>query len=245
VNPFRGCFAFMKRHERVFLGSGFLIVFVTFVVRDILLDRARAIAETLSVAETAYLLEDAAVQLHHEIDEVDGHVMAGNSDLLNEPPSDMQYRHISPDVMSFLNRDSIQNLRMDSEANTEFACLYRLLEALPSNNTHRTDFSKLYLRWDKDRMDLLRTPPPPIGAKVDPVIAKSQAEEDAKLRQDMWVINGQLQLLSASILDDAQRTLEGKEHEATAFAWLSYALYFVGFVLAFGGKMAGLETVGV
>jgi fatty acid desaturase len=60
----------------------------------------------------------------------------------------------------------------------------------------------------------------------------------------MWSINGQLQFLCASSLDDAHRTLEEKEDEANVFAWWSYVLYFISGVLALGGKMAGIETVG-
>jgi hypothetical protein len=243
VNPLRQCFAFMKRHERSFLISGFLVLFVTFVVRDILMDRARTMSDTLSAAETAYLLEDATVQLHHEIDVVDGHVMSGNSDILANLPSHQNGLHFSPDPESFLDRSSVQDLRMYSETNTEFASLHRLLELLPLHNTHRTDFSKLYARWDKDRVGLLR-PVPLIGAKVDPVVAKSEAEEDRKHLQDMWWINGQLQFLCASSLDDVHRTLEEREHGANIFAWWSYVLYFISGVLALGGKMAGIETVG-
>jgi len=244
VNPLNHCFVFMKRHERSFLISGFLVLFVTFVVRDILLDRARTMADTLSVEETAYLLEDSTVQLHREIDEVDGHVMSSNSDILANLPSHRERLHFSPDPESILDRGSIQDLRMGRETNTEFNSLYKLLEILPSNDTHRTDFSKLYARWDKDQLELL-TPLSPIGTKVNPVVAKAEAEENRKHHLDMWAINGQLAILGALILDDAHRMLEDKERKANVFAWWSYALYFVGGVLALGGKMAGIDTVGV
>jgi hypothetical protein len=243
VKPLRHCFEFMKRHERSFLISGFLVLFVTFVVRDVLLDRTRRMADTLSAAETEYLLEDATVQLHHEIDAVDGHVMSGSSDILANLPSRRRQLHFSPDPESILNRDSVQYLRMDSETNSEFASLYRLLEVLPANDNHRADFATLYARWDKDQVELLR-PQRPIGEKVDPAVAKAEAEKDRKHRQDMWAINGQLRFVGASILDDAHRTLEDKEHEANVFAWWSYALYFIGGILALGGKMAGIEVVG-
>lgn len=243
MNPLRHSFAFMKRHERSFLISGFLVLFITFVVRDILLDRARTLADALSAAESAYLLEDANVQLHHEIDVVDGHVVLGDSDILASLPSYRKQIHFDRDVESMLDRTSLQYLRMDSETNTEFASLYRLLEALPSDNAHRSDFSKLYARWDKDQVSLLR-PIPLIGAKVDPAIAKADADEDRRHRQDMWAINEQLQLLGASILDDTHRSLDAKEHQASIFALWSYLLYFIGWILAFGGKIAGVETTG-
>jgi hypothetical protein len=224
--------------------SGFLVLFVTFVVRDVLFDRARTMADTLSAEETAYRLEDSTMQLHREINEVDGHVMTGNSDILTNFPSHRKRLHYSMDVASFLDQSPLQDLRMQSETNTEFSSLYRLLEILPSNETHRTDFSKLYARWDKDQLGLL-TPVPLIGAKIDPVVAKAEAQEDRKRRLDMWTINGQLGTLGASIFDDAHRMFEDKEHEANVFAWWSYALYFIGGVLALVGKLAGIETVEV
>lgn len=243
VHPLTHCLAFMKRRERSFLISGFLVLFVTFVVRDILFDRARTIADTLSAEETAYRLEDSTMQLHREIDEVDGHVMTGNSDILTNFPSHRKRLHYTMDVASFLDQSSLQDLRMESETGTEFDSLCRLLAILPANEPHRTDFSKLYARWEKDQLELL-TPVPLIGAKIDPDAAKAEAQEDRKHRLDMWAINGQLQLLGASIFDDAHQMLEDKEHEANVFAWWSYALYFIGGVLALGGKMAGIETVG-
>lgn len=243
MNRLRPCFEFMNRHERSFLISGFLVLFVTFVIRDILLDRTRTMANTLSAAETTYLLEDSTMQLGHEIDEVDGHVMSSDSDILANSPSHRSRLRLSPDPESILDRGSIQFLRMDSETTTEFASLYRLLEVLPANDKHRADFSLLYVRWDNDQVKLL-SPVRPIGEKVDPAVAKAEAEEDRKHRQDMWAINGQLRFVGASILDDAHRTLEEKEHEANVFAWWSYVLYFIGGILALGGKMAGIETVG-
>jgi hypothetical protein len=241
VNRLHPCLAFMKRHERSFLISGFLVLFVTFVVRDILLDRSRAMADKLTAIESTYLLRDAAVQLHHEIDEVDGHVMSGQSDILAILQPHGGQIHFSPDPESILDRGSVQYLRMRSETNSEFADLYRLLDVLPDNDKHRSDFVMLYGRWDKDQVEELR-PVRPIGEKVDPAVAKAEADEDRKHRQDMWAINEQLQLVSASILDDAQRRLEEKEHEESVFAWWSYALYFFGGILALGGKMAGIET---
>lgn len=244
MNPLRHCFAFMRRHERYFVISGFLVMFATFVVRDILMDRARTMADTLSAVETAYFLEDAEVQLHHEVDEVDGHVMSSGSDILANLPSHRVRPHFSQDPESIMDRSTVQDLRMESETDQEFFSTGRLLEILPHNDKDRMDFSKLYARWDKDRLALL-TPIPLFGAKVDPVIAKAEAQENRKHHLDMWAINGELSFLSASILGHAQLTLEEKEHEANAFAWWSYALYFVGGVLALGGKMARIETVGV
>lgn len=244
VNPLRHCFAFMSSHERSFLISGFLVMFATFVVRDILMDRARTMADMLSAAETAYFLEDAEVQLHHEVDEVDGHVMSSGSDILANLPSHRERLHFSQDPESIMDRSSVQDLRMETETDQEFLNTDRLLEILPQNDKDRMDFSNLYARWEKDMLALL-TPLPLIGAKVDPVIAKAEAQENRNHHLDMWVINGKLRFLSASILDDAQLTLEEKEHEAKVFAWWSYALYFVGGALALGGKMARIETVGV
>ena len=243
MNPIHPCFEFMKRHEKSFLICGFLILFITFVVRDILLDRTQKIADELSSAESTYLLEDATVQLHHEIDLVDGHVMSGNSDILADLPPHRELLHWSPTPESILDRGSVQYLRMDSETNSEFASLNRLLEVLPANDKHRADFAMLYARWDQDEMKLLR-PVRQIGEKVDPAVASAEAEEDRKHLQDMWEVSGQLGLVGASIFDDAHRTLEEEEHEATVFRWWSYALYFIGGVLALGGKMAGIETVG-
>ncbi len=243
MKPLRHTFEFMNRHKRLFLIFSFLVLFITFVIQDVLLEHTRRMATTLSIAETEYLLEYATMQLHHEIDEVDGHVMSGNSDILANLPSNRRQLHFSPDPESILNRGSVQDLRMDTETNSEFASLYRLLEVLPANESHRTDFSTLYARWDKDQIELLR-PERPIGENVDPVVAKAEAEGDRKYRQDMWAINWKLRFVGASILDDAHRTLEDKEHEAEVFAWWSYALYFIGGILALGGKMAGIEVVG-
>ena len=242
MSPLRQCFAFMKRHDRSFLISSFLVFFITFVVRDILMDRVRMMADKLSAAETAFLLENSTAQLDHEIDVVDGHVMSGNSDILANFPSHHNRLHLSPDPESILDRNSVQDLRMVRETSTEFAILYRILDLLPLNNSNRADFSKLYARWDKDQVGSLK-PIPLIGVKVDPVVAKTEAEKDRKRLQDMWSINGEIQMLGASSLDDAQRNIEEKEHETNVFAWCSYVLTFFSGVLALSCKFAGIETV--
>lgn len=237
VNLLRPCFELMKRHERSFLFCGFLLVFITFAVRDILLNSAQMMADRLSAAESTYLLEDATVQLHQEIDEVDGHVMAGNSDILANRPPRKEHLRWSPN----LDRGSVQFLRMISETGSKFASINRLLADLPVDDKNRSEFGILYTRWDRDQMKLLR-PVRLIGQKVDPAIARAEAEEDSKNSQDMWDVNRRLAFLGASILDEAHGALEEKEHQACVFRWLSYALYFIGGVLALGTKMAGIET---
>lgn len=227
----------------MFLVAGYLVLFITFVVRDILLDRARTMADTLSVAESAYLLEEATIQLNHEIDEVDGHVMDGDRDILSNFPSHRPTIHVNMDILLMLGRDSLQSLRIDSETNAEFSSLERLLEVLPSDDKRREAFSTLYTRWDKDQMELLG-PLRSIEEKVDPAISTAEAAQNTKRSQDMWAINGQLQILASEILDDAHKTLGDKENQVEVFARWSYLLYFTGGILALGSKLVGVETAG-
>lgn len=232
----------LKRYERFFVTAGFLIVILTFVVRDVLLESARTMAESISAAETSYLLENAAIELYHEVDQVDGHVMEGNSEVLNHLSSQRPKIQFSADPESILDRESVQHLRMESEQSEEFYNLGRLLRELPFERAQQTELDEFYRRWDADRLSLLR-PIAPIGEKIDPAKEKADAAQDKRTYADMWLIRERLQTLRASILDNAERTLEKKEYIVAVYTPISVLLYVIGTLLAVLARLAGVEPL--
>ena len=65
---------FLKRNEGLHIILGSLILFTTFVIRDVLIERLRSTTDAIYAAETTYLLRDASITLHHEGDQLDAHV---------------------------------------------------------------------------------------------------------------------------------------------------------------------------
>jgi hypothetical protein len=234
---------FLKRNEGLLVIFGWLILFLTFVVRDVIVEHLHTLTDAVSGAQASYLLRDGSIALHHEVDQLDIHIMTGDAQILKHFRDEPDRYEPTGDWESILDYDSLHLLRLETETGMEFDNVGRLIQKVPVADQRRSDFDSLFKQWDALKMSLLK-PLPPLqeNVKPDKTAPARLRHENIRMAAQLWLINEKLQLVAANILDDAESERTKEEQRLKIFRPISYLLFATGAFLTLISKLAGEPT---
>ena len=233
---------FLRRHKKALVSVGFVVASLSFLVKDIFDSRLRRQADAIQTASTTFLIRDSAFDLYREIDEVDAHVVDGNNEILQRMLKSRTREKYAIDLETFLPRSTVRELRATQETWLELNNLGLLIHAVSPQNSHISEFNDLYKQFDTFRMEVF-TPVTPIDTKQPKRVSKTSMPGGLPRYLKMSMIHDKLQMLAASVLDDARHDLEKKEHLLSALEALIVLLFYCGIGVAVIIRWAGVETV--
>jgi hypothetical protein len=220
---------FFSRHQELLIILGSLIIVATFVVKDVFRDRMKDVADSIDTAEDAYLIREATIDLHSEIDEVDANVVQVRTEVLSALSSIPKAKQNAYESDLVFKRYSQRLLRMENETGLEVDNLARLILKVPPTSERIAQFNDLYRQWDSLKMKGLKEGSIDINAKLfNPEAVNAQNVRDYA---DAWLISQKMHLTAGLILDDAQRVKEKQEYLIRVFTPISYALFVFGAML--------------
>jgi hypothetical protein len=234
---------FVRRRGLIKIVGG-MIILATFLVKDVLRDQEKDIVETINSAESLYLIRDASLELHKEIDEVDANVNKDGLAILKALPPIRNNESKKADWQADFDRNEDRLLRAEIETYSEVDNLSRLIAKAPPSPEHLKQYSELYWQWDKLRMAEFAIPVKRLD-EATPDDSKATYNRDLKTYADVWLANRSLDMVGAMILDDAHYIKERKEHRVRVFTPISYVLFVLGVLVTLASELFGIEDEGV
>ncbi len=220
---------------------GWLVIVVTFLVKDVLHDRLKDLVDSVNAAESLYLIRDSALSLHEEMDAVDARVTRGNTALLKalvkKKGDDISKEASSEDFA----RNSDRLVRILAETDIEIDNTARLAEVAAAKPDHIRQFDDLYKEWDALRMNILKGDLVEINKPIEPFDSTAVYNRGVKTYSDVWIINQRLHLVAAMILDDAHEAKEKDEQLVNICSPIAYVLFAVGAALTLLSKLMGIK----
>ena len=229
------------KHPELITVLGGLILFATFLVKDILREQEKDVVNAIDSAESIYLIRDSNLALRKEIDQLDANINRSRGEILRADRS--KHKEKQTEAREFIpifdgSEDPV--VRLLGETDVEVDNLQRLVAKAPPTAEHLTEFAKVYWEWDKLRMQFFAQPLPSLDEKLKED-AKNIAERDRAYYSSVWLINSKISMVGAEILDDAHYTKEKLEHRVKIFTPISYVLFGLGVVLTIVSKLFGVD----
>lgn len=233
---------FFTRHQGLLIILGSLIIVATFIVKDVLRDQVKDVADSINAAENLYLIRDSNLELHEEIDEVDDNVSKGRIEVLRSLPTKQKDVDVikKPEWSADFSRNSQRLLRIENEMGLEEDNLARLVLKAPPKPDHMTQFAELYKQWDTLRIKILEGDRDELNAKY--FDSKAVYNRSVKTYSDVWLLSQRLHLIGSMILDDAHETKERNERLVNIFTPVSYGLFGLGALLTVLSKLFGVDS---
>ncbi|HVC48306.1 MAG TPA: hypothetical protein VND90_13770 [Terracidiphilus sp.] len=215
---------------------------LTLFVKDVLRDQAKDLSDAINSAESIYLMRSANLELRREIDEVDMNVNISRREILQSLPRGSKVKKL-PYLMTGLDGHEGRLARILSETDGEVDNLQRLVAIAPPTFEHLKEFGKLYWQWDKLRLEIIAGPITPIGEKTTGG-SKVISEPNRNYYSEARLINSNISMVGAEILDDAHYTKEKRERLVKIFTPISYVLIGFGAVVTVMSRLFGIECEG-
>lgn len=230
------------RHRSFVTVVGGVIMLATFFVKDVLRDQEKDLADAINSAERMYLMRSDNLELRKEINEVDMNVSISRQEILQSLPRGSKVKEV-PYLMTGYDGHEDRLGRLLSDTDVEVDNLQRLVAIAPPTSEHLKEFGKLYWEWDKLRLSIITRPVTPIG-KTTRDDLKAMFDRDRKDYSAVWLINSRINMVGASILDDAHYTKEKRENRVKLFSPISIVLFCLGVFLTIMSRLFGIEEEG-
>lgn len=233
---------FFRKRQELFVIVGWLIIVATFITKDVFRENLNDVADSISAAETLYLLRDDNLKLHQEIDDVDADLLRVETDILmfqRRAPKAKREKYVSS---ASFHRNSDRVLRIQSEMFLEVDNLARLVAKAPPDAEHMKQFTELYQEWDALKMNMLKEDSVELKVPLEKFDSEASDSRSIKEYGEIRLLSQQLHLVGAIILDQAHEMKERKENLVNIFTPISYILWGLGALLALGSKLFGSES---
>jgi len=231
------------KHRSLITVVGGLIILATFLVKDVLRDQEKDLADAINSAESIYLMRSADLELRKELNEVDMNVSISRREILQSLPPGTKVKAV-PYLATGFDGHEDRLVRILSDTDVEVDNLQRLVAIVPPTPEHLNEFGKLFWEWDKLRLEDFAKPLPLLDSKPSED-SKVVEEHNQKYYSEVWLINSQMSMVGAEILDDAHHTKEKRERHLRFFSPISYILFGIGVVVTVVSKLFGIEGEGV
>jgi hypothetical protein len=225
----------IRKHSRLLIFLGALIVFITFIIREGLREHLKDLVDSIDSAQGVFVVEQENQQLSQALAELYRLDSATYTNVLTHSPNPGQITLQSVELHWQATYAAIQRL------NTECAAARRLLIKVPHEKKQEDDLERLQTRTDavaNDYKDFI-----PGGDD------QTQPELERKMNT-IWAIEHKafdletnLQTFTASLLTQSLAIKNKNSEYFEASTWVSYLLYAIGWGMGLIGKLYGLEGV--
>lgn len=202
------------KHKHVISLAGLFLVFATFVVKEGIRDHIRDQVSDLRSAEMFFNTRSDINVLSDKLDE-----------LVDSEPNAPQL----PTPLALLK--GIQQYRRS--LGIIISRTWYVIDSIPRNESLETQISayhERHLRYLNDSDD------------ASPLISTEKARnQTVKVYLEGHRLQEELDDFSWQVFDTADKALESAEHWYHIATWFSYALYAVGWFIAFAGRLFGVE----
>jgi hypothetical protein len=227
--------AFLARDSRIFVLTGALIVFGTFVLKSAIREDLKDLIDTINSAQDFHALQQITSDILAAVNSVYDAV----GDTSRRTESLIDGRPVPPesDLKAFFWIPNLLNRDCDDYVSQ----INRLLERLPYDEATASRFNTLKQRLVQHHQDYEKL----IGSTS---YAVDKDPEKAKIREQIalvekWADTGiALQKLNQDVLSEAEQLRIKAEHRYKIFRWISYGVYTLGWGLALVGRLFGAKT---
>ena len=233
---------FLHRQKQLLTVIGALIVFLTFIVNEVLRERLRDVATSITSAQNLLAIHDDIRGTRHQLQSI--LVMLNSKHPQSEKTRVASYYLFMSEKFGFLN-DAVRN------GSTNLDRLSPLIRAIPDNGRIEVEVKSLKqegqtLSKKVNEIWANIYPPPPAS---DPgfVITRSLTElEEFNKHLDEcfepignWTIKANRMV--GEILTKAEQTRDQAERNYKIYTRASYFLYTLGWILALIGKLGSVD----
>jgi len=222
---------------------GALVVFLTYVVKEIFRERLKNISESLTSTENIYTIHQDTDVLWEKLMSLESQLAALGSQGGRADPAS------SANIAKLIQRNAKTLSERVSNASIMFDQTSRLLDKLPSRQRHlRSERDRLAIELE-DMKKAVKATETAVGhtatgaGSADPLKTLTELAQQSLPIVQAGLVQIKIAVLSDQVLETARSARKGAETLYTYCTWASYLLYAIGFTLALLAQLRGAGEI--
>ena len=229
---------FLRRHSRVLIFVGALVVFVTFVVREGLRENLKDLVDSIDTAQGVFVVEQENQQMSERLAAIFNinEAMYSNINKLRTGGALLAIDETAIGLHYQLTYDVLQRL------DNEYAAAKRLLNKVPHDKKYDIEVNELKWRSDDASDSFKSFRPAGTGSSQQQFMDSFGVIQGIEHRA--LDVETDFQSLATTVLRESMDKKEKDDGYFRIATWASYGLYAVGWGLGLIGKLYGVDGVG-
>lgn len=231
---------------RIITYIGAIIIFATFVVKDVMRERLKDLNDSMNSAEMFYLTQTSIEQTQMGMADMEMTLGTVNFNIVDQKAGEIdRYQHqiqlvfatavakfsLTEQYIKNLTR-LIQKLPHDESQQKQVDSLLARCAAIKTQAEAVPKEADAFIKKYRTSMEEDESPPPGAMARMNALLKQLQA-----FQNDSATFGTSVQNVTDSVLANAHQIEEKSDHQYSWATVASYMLYSLGWILAFAGRV--------